>query len=322
MNNVNINILLKKDNDIFKKNNFKGFLWLLIHVTLIFLAYFFLIYSTNLFFVIFALIFLGLFSSFTGLTGAAHEFYHNTVFKNKLLNQFFYKLLCFYHLINFEYNSISHKMHHLYNSDDTKDSEKTIEKISYLDLLFLLTINIPQLLIRLKNIILNSFNIFPKSIVNNFIIEATDSNRSRSKIKNCARFIMLTHIILICFNSYLGTINSYLIFFISPFIFNFIQNMVARSQHYMLDHNSLDTFKNTRSIKMNKFFEFLNWNMNYHIEHHINPAIPFYNLPKLNNFLKNKKLLKKINTNSFEKEGIFQFIIRIFKDNFLLKKFS
>ena len=325
MNTSNFNITLKKDNDIFKKKNLKSFVWLFIHMTLIFLAYIFVIYSINHFnnlIVIVALIVLGLFSSFTGLTGAAHEFYHNTVFTNKSSNQLVYKLLCFYHLVNFEYNSISHKIHHLYNSEEEKDSEKTIEKITYLDLLFLLTINIPQILNRVKNIMLNSFNIFPKSIVNNYILEVNESSVIRYKIKNCARLILVTHIIFIFLNYYLGTIDLYLIFLISPFIFNFLQNMVARSQHYMLDHNSLDTFKNTRTIKMNKFLEFLNWNMNYHIEHHINPGIPFHNLPKFNNFLKSQGIEKTVNSNSFEKEGIYQFIIRILNDNFILKKFQ
>jgi len=322
MKSFNFNILLKKDKDIFKKNNLKSFIWLLIHVTLILVAYITVIYSINFFIIFVALILLGLFSSFTGLTGAAHEFYHNTVFTNKLFNQFLYKLLCFYHLINFEYNSISHRMHHRYNSEDENDSEKTIEKITYLDLLFLLTINVPQILNRSKNIILNSFNIFPKSIVNNYIQAINVSSESFSKIKSCARFILSTHIIFIFFSYYFEVINLYLIFFISPFIFNFMQNMVARSQHYMLDHNTLDTFKNTRTIKMSKFFEFLNWNMNYHIEHHINPAIPFHNLPKFNNILKSQEIERTVNSNSFEKEGIFQFILRIFKDNFLLKKFS
>jgi fatty acid desaturase len=31
---------------------------------------------------------------------------------------------------------------------------------------------------------------------------------------------------------------------------------------------------------------FLYWNMQYHIEHHMFPAVPFYNLPKLHRAIK------------------------------------
>lgn len=98
--------------------------------------------------------------------------------------------------------------------------------------------------------------------------------------------------------------------------------MISRAQHYQLEKNTNDSFRNTRTLRMNFFLEFLNWNMNYHIEHHINPAIPFYNLPKFNKFLRKKYEKDIIYLNSFGKEGIFKFIILILRDNFLLKKFG
>ena len=100
MNNINLNFFLKKDDDLLKKNNITSFVWLLIHFILILFSYIFVIISTNIFFLVTALIFLGLFSSFTGLTGAAHEFYHNTVFTNKSVNKIIYRILLFFNLIN------------------------------------------------------------------------------------------------------------------------------------------------------------------------------------------------------------------------------
>jgi fatty acid desaturase len=37
---------------------------------------------------------------------------------------------------------------------------------------------------------------------------------------------------------------------------------------------------------MNPIFRFLYWNMNYHVEHHIFPTIPYHALPKLHEAVK------------------------------------
>ena len=38
---------------------------------------------------------------------------------------------------------------------------------------------------------------------------------------------------------------------------------------------------NSRTVYMNPVFRFLYWNMNYHIEHHMFPMVPYHALPKL-----------------------------------------
>jgi len=313
-----MNLIKIEDKDKFlKKNNYLGLFYFTTHVGMIFFLFFLILDNSNTYFFIFSYLFLGLLCSFTGTTGMTHEFYHNTVFTNKSVNQIIYKTLCVFNLLNYEYNSVSHKNHHMHNSYDEMDSEKTIEKITFLDLFFLFTINLPSLLSRLKYLILNSLNIFPKGLINNNI-----GPNLQLKIKNVARIILIVHIsILTFFFKYLN-FYYYLLLFIAPFTFNIFSNMISRAQHYQLEKNTNDSFRNTRTLRMNFFLEFLNWNMNYHIEHHINPAIPFYNLPKFNKFLRKKYEKDIIYLNSFDKEGIFKFIILILRDNFLLKKFG
>jgi fatty acid desaturase len=53
------------------------------------------------------------------------------------------------------------------------------------------------------------------------------------------------------------------------------------TQHAGLPENVLDHRKNCRTVMMNPVFRFLYWNMNYHIEHHMFPMIPFHALPRL-----------------------------------------
>jgi fatty acid desaturase len=38
---------------------------------------------------------------------------------------------------------------------------------------------------------------------------------------------------------------------------------------------------NSRTVRLNPVFRFLYFNMNYHIEHHMFPMVPFHALPKL-----------------------------------------
>ena len=42
----------------------------------------------------------------------------------------------------------------------------------------------------------------------------------------------------------------------------------------------------TRSIRLNPIFSFIYWKMEYHIEHHMFPSVPSYNLPKLHEVIK------------------------------------
>jgi fatty acid desaturase len=53
------------------------------------------------------------------------------------------------------------------------------------------------------------------------------------------------------------------------------------TQHAGLAENVLDHRLNSRTIYMNPVFRYLYWNMNYHVEHHMFPMVPYHALPKL-----------------------------------------
>ena len=60
----------------------------------------------------------------------------------------------------------------------------------------------------------------------------------------------------------------------------------AVTQHSGLREDVLDHRLNTRTVYMNPLFRFLYSNMNYHVEHHIYPTVPYYALPALHADLK------------------------------------
>ena len=58
------------------------------------------------------------------------------------------------------------------------------------------------------------------------------------------------------------------------------------TQHAGLAENVLDHRLNTRTVYMNPVFRFIYWNMNYHLEHHMFPMVPYHALPKLHEAMK------------------------------------
>ena len=58
------------------------------------------------------------------------------------------------------------------------------------------------------------------------------------------------------------------------------------TQHAGLAENVLDHRLNCRTVYMNPVHRFLYWNMNYHVEHHMFPLVPFHALPKLHEAVK------------------------------------
>jgi len=58
------------------------------------------------------------------------------------------------------------------------------------------------------------------------------------------------------------------------------------TQHVGLAEDTLDHRLNSRTVYMNPIFRFLYWNMNYHVEHHMFPMVPYHALPALHEIMK------------------------------------
>ncbi|MCB0992779.1 MAG: fatty acid desaturase, partial [Acidimicrobiales bacterium] len=60
-----------------------------------------------------------------------------------------------------------------------------------------------------------------------------------------------------------------------------LMSFFGLTQHAGMREDVLDHRLNSRTVYMNPVFRFLYLNMNYHVEHHIFPAVPYRNLPAL-----------------------------------------
>jgi Na(+)-translocating NADH:ubiquinone oxidoreductase F subunit len=68
---------------------------------------------------------------------------------------------------------------------------------------------------------------------------------------------------------------------------NWLMPIYGYTQHAGLQENVLDHRLNCRTVYMNRVNRFLYWNMNYHVEHHMFPLVPYHALPKLHELMKN-----------------------------------
>ena len=67
---------------------------------------------------------------------------------------------------------------------------------------------------------------------------------------------------------------------------SWLQLVFGLTQHAGLDEDVLDHRLNSRTVMMNPVLRFLYWNMNYHIEHHMFPMVPYHALPRLHAIIK------------------------------------
>ena len=77
----------------------------------------------------------------------------------------------------------------------------------------------------------------------------------------------------------------YLLFVIAPMYTGLFISSVLRA---VCEHHAVkagDKWTNARSIATNRWLEFLWSNVNYHLEHHLFPAVPFHKLPALRRLL-------------------------------------
>tara|TARA_Y100000746_G_C15392589_1_gene402877 strand:- start:51 stop:1049 length:999 start_codon:yes stop_codon:yes gene_type:complete len=226
-----------------------------------------------------------LYGTFYSFTNARwHEYGHKTFFKSKFLNNLFYEISSFLHYLESVSWRWSHHHHHSRTIHQGVDYEIQVTRPAKLFALFFLEcFKCGLLWNEFKKIFLHSLGIMTP-----LALDCVPDNQRTAMIWN-SRFLMFTKIFLISWAFY---INSFLplMFIFTPNIYGsiFLQFLVM-TQHGGLRADSWDHRESTRTFYTNPILGWLCYlNMQYHIEHHIFPQIPFYNLPKLHNLIKDQ----------------------------------
>jgi fatty acid desaturase len=102
------------------------------------------------------------------------------------------------------------------------------------------------------------------------------------KVVREARILLAGYLALLAWALIGQTWVPLLYFFIPRFIGAFGVFAFITTQHMAMNQNVYDHRQNSRSMTNSWLSRMLYWNMNYHIEHHLYPSVPFHSLPALN----------------------------------------
>lgn len=230
----------------------------------------------------------GTLSTFMGLGGPGHELCHKTPFRSKMWNELFLGLYSFISWTDYVSFRPSHVKHHQMTVHDGYDGEVVLpQKLDWYALKFWLS----QFTFDPYYV----FSLIRKRAGEAFGGEAhwktatdwmreivPESNASlRREHRNWARIQLLGHLALATLFAVTGHWFLIVVFNFGALYCGWLGMLCAMPQHIGLSPNVPDFRLCCRTYTCSPLIGFLYWNMQYHVEHHMFPAVPFFNLPKL-----------------------------------------
>ncbi len=106
------------------------------------------------------------------------------------------------------------------------------------------------------------------------------------RVYRIARIYLLILGAVIGWSVYLGSFLPLMYIGLPSFYGGWLRLFHSTPQHAGLAENVLDHRLNCRTVYLNSINRFIYWNMNYHIEHHMFPLVPYHALPKLHALIK------------------------------------
>ena len=204
-----------------------------------------------------------------------HECSHGTAFRTKWMNDWVYQIACFMIMRNPTRWRWSHTRHHTDTLIVGLDPEIAVMRPPVLFKVILGFTGVLDVWQAMKNMIMNTFGVISAE-EKSFIPEM-----EWPKVIRVARIWFLIYAATIALALYL---NSWLPIVLvgTPRIYGAWHHVLTGlMQHGGLADNVLDHRLNSRTVYINPISRFIYWNMNYHVEHHMFPMVPYHALPKL-----------------------------------------
>jgi fatty acid desaturase len=223
--------------------------------------------------------------SFFGWAGIGHELFHNSVFASRGLNRALFKLCSILTWNNPGYFYASHAYHHRHTLEEDDAEGIPHPPISRASLIWLLSIDLPGLYRRLRVLIQNARGIVPQGAAARVLFP--EGSRARHELVRFARIILVCQLGSMALFTALQAYWLLLAINLAPFCLTFFNRILAVSQHYGLRSLARGDYpQSCRTVLLHPAVAFFYANMNYHVEHHMYPGVPFYNLPALSELLR------------------------------------
>ncbi len=209
-----------------------------------------------------------------------HEASHGTAFKTPWMNNVVYEIASFMIMRNSTTWRWSHARHHTDTYIVGRDPEIAIMKPPAFYKLIGSFFGIPEVL-----------GFFPRMVYNAFIgvhpEEKTFVPESEwPKVVRVARISLAIYAATLLLALGMRSILPLMVIGLPRIYGAWHHIMTGLLQHGGLADNVIDHRLNSRTVYMNPVSRFIYWNMNYHVEHHMFPMVPYHALPALHAAIK------------------------------------
>jgi fatty acid desaturase len=209
-----------------------------------------------------------------------HECGHGTAFKTRWMNDAVYQIASFFMMRNPVTWRWSHARHHTDTIIVGRDPEIAVMRPPDLLRLVLNFFGIIDVWHALVDMTRNAVGIV-SAAEKTFIPE-----QEQPKVIRIARIWVAIYAATAAVAIYTGSILPFLIIG-GPRLYGAWHHvMTGLLQHGGLADNVTDHRLNSRTVYMNPVSRFIYWNMNYHVEHHMFPMVPYHALPRLHEMIK------------------------------------
>jgi len=269
--------------ELTKRDNFHGIIHFTLQLVLTILtgtAAYFTFYNFSLFISLPVLYLYFILYSWIGREGLFHELLHRTVFKSKQMNDILYKIVNIMGWMNGEYVRTSHLIHHRYTLFEDSDMDVALSlDFGKLDIFYALTFHFKQFIGEVSRLIHCLTGDFKTEFDKKYFADSESS--TKRKIRNDSLLVLGTHLILLMI--FILTKQWLLIVMIDfgAFFASWPHLLCSMTQHVGMQKEVNDFRLSSRSISLNPVGRFFYWDMNYHIEHHLYPAVPYHRLNEL-----------------------------------------
>ena len=211
------------------------------------------------------------------LTNAMHELGHGTVFKTKLFNEFFLRLISFLGWLHPDVFSASHQRHHRYTLHPPDDQEVVLPvKLMVKQFIEQAVFN-PR---GMKWMFLYTLRLACGRFTGawELVCYPPDQPQTRRLPIRWARVVLGGHVLIAAVSLYFGLWIIPVLVSLTPMYGGWLFFLCNNTQHIGLQDKVPDFRLCCRTVLLNPVTAFLFWQMNYHMEHHMFAAVPCYNL--------------------------------------------
>lgn len=204
-----------------------------------------------------------------------HECSHGTAFKTQWMNTVVYQIACFMIMRNPVTWRWSHTRHHTDTVIVGRDPEIAVMRPPDLFRLVLNLFGILDAWHAVVDMIRNAAGVMSEA-ERTFVPES-----EQPKAIHAARIWVLIYAATIAAAFAMGSILPLMLIGLPRLYGAWHHVLTGLLQHGGLADNVIDHRLNSRTVYMNPASRFIYWNMNYHVEHHMFPMVPYHALPKL-----------------------------------------